>query len=175
MRRSARFWCALAVAGLLIGAAAYKAFPPSYQASTTILLGNNHFEQSGTAAQDDQALVQSRTVASDALRRLGLHEDPATFIANYTALVVTNRVLSITVKTTSYQAAIREANAVAAAFLAFQKQQLYAQRRAQISATLQQQVNQAQQTSQRNQRSRSDSCALAACFTRAARQLVKPV
>lgn len=83
-------------------------------------------------------------MASDALRRLGIHEDPANLIANYTALVVTDRVLSITVKTTSYQAAIREANAVAAAFLAFQKQQLYAQTR-QISATLQQQVDQAQQ------------------------------
>lgn len=144
VRRGARIWCALAVAGLLIGAAAYKAFPPSYQASTTILLGNNNFEQSGTAAQDDQALVQSRTVASDALRRLGIHEDPANLLANYTALVLTNRVLSITVKTTSYQAAVREANAVAAAFLAFQRQQLYAQEH-QINATLQQQVDQAQQ------------------------------
>lgn len=143
LRRGARLWGALAVAGLLIGAAAYKAFPPSYQASTTILLGINNFEEPGSAAQDDQTLVQSRTVANYALRELGLHESPDVFLANYSALALTNRVLSITVKATSYQSAIREANALAAAFLTFQKQQLYAQER-QVNATLRQQINQAQ-------------------------------
>jgi capsular polysaccharide biosynthesis protein len=144
LRRGVRVWCALAVVGLLIGAAAYKAFPPAYQASTTILLGNNNFEQPGAAVLDDQALVQSRTVATGALQRLGLHEDPAALQANYSAVVVTNRVLSITVKTTSYQAAIKEANAVAAAFLAFQRQQLYAQEQ-QVTNSLQQEINQSQQ------------------------------
>lgn len=143
LRRNAWLWCATAVAGLLIGAAAYKAFPPAYQASTTILLGNNNLEQPGDAVQNDQALIQSRTVASDALRRLGLHESAASFVGNYTATVLTTRVFSITAKAQSYQAAINEANALAAAFLAFQKQQLYAQER-QVSATLQQQLNRAQ-------------------------------
>lgn len=43
LRRSARFWCALGVLGLLTGAAAYKAFPPPTRrrrrsCSRTILL-----------------------------------------------------------------------------------------------------------------------------------------
>jgi capsular polysaccharide biosynthesis protein len=126
VRRSARFWCALAVAGLLIGAAVYKAFPPSYQASTTVLLANNPFEQISNAVLDDQQIVQSRTVASAALRRLDLHESPGTFQSDYSALVLTNRLLSITVKAASYPTAVREANAVAAAFIAFQKRQALA-------------------------------------------------
>ena len=48
-------------------------------------------------------MVQSRTVAGDALRRLGLQRARPASPADYTAVVLTNRVLSITVKATSYQ------------------------------------------------------------------------
>jgi capsular polysaccharide biosynthesis protein len=111
------------VAGLLIGLAAFKTFPPSYQAQASILLANNPFEQIANAVVDDQAIAQSRTVAAAALRKLGLHEDPGIFVGQYIAAPLTNRVLTITVKAASYPAAMREANALAAAFLEFQKQQ----------------------------------------------------
>jgi capsular polysaccharide biosynthesis protein len=121
--RTRWIWCATGVIGLLIGLAGFKELPPSYQASTTILLANNPFEQAGDAVLDDQAIMQSRTVAGAALRKLGIHEDPGTFAGHYTTTVLTNRLLSVTVKATSYPIAIREANAVAAAFLAFQRGQ----------------------------------------------------
>jgi capsular polysaccharide biosynthesis protein len=126
LRRGRWLWRITAVAGLLIGLAAFKAFPPSYQAQASVLLANNPFEQNVYAVVDDQAIAESRTVAAAALRKLGLHEDPGIFVGQYVATPITNRVLTITVKATSYQTAIREANALAAAFLAFQKNQALA-------------------------------------------------
>jgi capsular polysaccharide biosynthesis protein len=123
LRRGRWVWRITAVAGLLIGLAAFKAFPPAYQAQTTILFANNPFELTANAALDDQLIAQSRTVAGAALQKLGLHEDPGIFVGNYAATVLTTRILGITVKAKSYQTAIREANALAAALLAFQKHQ----------------------------------------------------
>jgi capsular polysaccharide biosynthesis protein len=140
LRRGRWLWRITAVTGLLIGLAAFKAFPPSYQAQTSILLANNPFEQIGNAVLDDQAIAQSRTVAGAALRKLGLHEDPGIFVGQYTATVLTNRVLAITVKAKSYQAAISEANALAASFLAFQKHQALALA-ALNNSSLQQSIN----------------------------------
>ncbi len=144
LRRGRRLWCATAVAGLLIGFGAYKAFPPAYQASTAILLASNLPGPPGEAVQDDAAFVVSRTVAGDALRKLGLQQSAASFTADYSATPVTDRVLSITVKATSSDAAVKEANAVATAFLTFQKNLLDAQGQS-INASLQQEVTQAQQ------------------------------
>jgi capsular polysaccharide biosynthesis protein len=147
LRRSAWLWCATTVIGLLAGVGLLKKIPPPYQASVTILLGNNSFEQLSDAALDDQAILQSRTVAADALRKLGIPPsvvNPESFTGRYTAVVVTNRVLEVTVKATSWGLAVREANALAAAFLSFQAGQLVAQDQL-INSALQRQVNTAQQ------------------------------
>ncbi len=50
LRRSARLWCATAVVGLLAGFGVFMALPPAYQASTSVLLANNPFENAGDAA-----------------------------------------------------------------------------------------------------------------------------
>jgi capsular polysaccharide biosynthesis protein len=142
LRRSMRVWCGLAVAGLLVGAAAYKEFPPSFQASATVLLANNPFEQISDAILDDQQIAQSRSVADAAIKRLGLHESAGTFQANYTATVITNRLLAITAKATSYPTAVVQANAVADAFLEFQKNQALALEAAD-NAAAEQSVNEA--------------------------------
>jgi capsular polysaccharide biosynthesis protein len=144
LRRSRRLWCITAVVGLLVGLGVYKALPPAYQASTSIVLGNNPFEVSGNAALDAQAIAQSRTVASDALRKAGLRESPTSFIADYTVTIITNRVLDITVKATSSDGAVRQATALARAFLTFQAQQMESQERL-VNASLQQQITVAQQ------------------------------
>jgi capsular polysaccharide biosynthesis protein len=143
LRRQVRVWCGAALVGLVIGLGVFQMFPPAFQASAAVLLGNNPFEVPGSAAQDDQAIIQSRAVAAAALHRLGITEDPGSFIPDYTVIPVTDRVLTITVKATSYVTAIREANALAAAFLVFQTQQLEAQERL-VTASMQEQVAQAQ-------------------------------
>ena len=112
LRRSARLWCATAVIGLLAGFGVLKALPPAYQASTSVLLANNPFELASDAALNDQAIAQSRTVAGAALRKLGLQQSAASFVGDYTVTIVTNQVLLITVKATSSDQAVREANAL---------------------------------------------------------------
>jgi capsular polysaccharide biosynthesis protein len=144
VRRSAWFLCATAVIGMLAGFAMLKKFPPAYQASTTVLLANNLPGPPGEAVQDDAAIVQSRTVAGDALRILRLTQSPESFTGDYSVAVITNRVFAITVKATSYPAAIREANALATAFLRFQAQQLASQAQI-VDNSLQQQIAGAQQ------------------------------
>jgi capsular polysaccharide biosynthesis protein len=94
--------------------------------------------------QDDAAIVQSRTVASDALRILRLPPNPESFPGTYSVAVITNRVFAITVKATSYQAATSAANALATAFLTFQAQQAESQQQLVINS-LQQQITAAQQ------------------------------
>ena len=146
LRRSRRLWYTTAVVGLLIGLGIVVKFPPSFQASTTILLANNPVENPAFAALDDQAIVQSRTIAGDALKKVGLPESGAgAFTADYTAIIITNRVLLITVKAKSADLALREADAVATAFLTFQATQAETQARL-IDATLQQETVQAQRS-----------------------------
>ena len=144
LRRGAWLWCATAVVGMVVGFGALTALPPAYQASTSVLLANNPFEIAGDAALDDAAITQSRTVAADALRQLGLRQSAASFVGDYTVAILTNRVLLITAKATSNELAIREANALAAAFLTFQAHLLQTQERL-VNVAVQQQVNLAQQ------------------------------
>ncbi len=106
-------------------------------------------------------------MAGDALRKLGLHESARRASpGSYTATVLTNRVLVITVKAASPGLAVREANALAAAFLASRhsscSQELL------VSNSLQQQIAKAQQRSAPSAR-RSATLRAAASLAHAAR------
>jgi capsular polysaccharide biosynthesis protein len=145
LRRGKRLWVTTAVVGLVIGLGLVVKSPPAFPASTTVLLANNPAQYSPFAALDDQAIIQSRAVADAALRRLGLPESGATnFMANYTATVITGRVLLITVKAKAADLALREANALATAFLTFQATQAKTQTSL-VNAALQQEIVRAQQ------------------------------
>ena len=144
LRRGRRFWCAMAVIGLLAGIAFYKLDSPAYQASTTILLTQNPAEDPLSAMQDDQAIAQSRAVAGRTVRQLGLSESTNSFLAAYTAAIVTDRILLIAVKAPSSSDAVRWANAVAKAFLQFRADQVRIQQQ-QVLAALRQQITQARQ------------------------------
>jgi capsular polysaccharide biosynthesis protein len=118
VRRSMRFWLALAVIGMVAGAAYKIAVPTPYQATTTILLPQDELSV-GVGIASDAALAQSRTVAGLAARKLGLAQSPGSFAKTYTATAPTNDVLVITATARSASDAIRRANAVAAVFLKF--------------------------------------------------------
>ncbi len=143
IRRSARIWCSLGIVGLLAGVGLFVLRPAGDQAETNLLLAQPPGAPAGWIA-DDQAIAQSRTVAGIALRQLGLQESPASFVQGYTVAPVTNRVLQITVKASSQQDALREANALAAAFLTFQKRLLKKQEEL-VDAALQAQIGAARQ------------------------------
>jgi capsular polysaccharide biosynthesis protein len=124
IRRTAWFWCATAICGLLAGIGFYVAFPPSWQASTSLLLTYGPNENPAAAAVDYQAIAGSRAVAGGALHRLGLREDVSRFLASYTVTVVSDRVLRIAVSAPSAGEAVRSAGAVAASFLQLRAQEL---------------------------------------------------
>ncbi len=71
-------------------------------------------------------------------------ESAASFVGDYTVTIVTNRVLLITVKATSSDAAVSEANALARRSSRSRHSQLQTQERL-VNAALQQQVTLAQQ------------------------------
>lgn len=124
IRRTALFWCATAVAGLLIGLGLFLSAPHLYQASASVFITHGPYSNSMTAIEDDQSVAQSRAVATLAMQRLGLQENVSNFDAGYTVAAVSPRVLLITMNAPSTSQAVARANAVAAAFLQFRARQL---------------------------------------------------
>lgn len=120
LRRKLKLWGGLAMIGLIAGLGFLAVLPPAQQASTTMLLQSPPASASGAAIADDQTMIESRTIAAAAIRRLGLNITPAAFQKHYSATVLTNNLLSVTVSARSSATAIREANALASTFLAFQ-------------------------------------------------------
>ena len=150
LRRSARFWCLAAVAGLIVGLGAYLATPHPYQASTTLLLplGSNSDINSQTAynevATDNQATVQSQSVARLVIRNLGLRQSVGSFLSSYSATSASDQVLVITVSASSSDQAVLRANAVAKAFLQVRAAELLGEQELTLQS-LEQQIGQAKQ------------------------------
>ena len=144
LRRSRRFWCLAAVVGFLLGVGVAISSPPPYKAVTSLLLTPGPYENINTAANNDQEMAQSRTVAALAERRIGLREDAGSFLSSYTVLGLTERVLTVTINAPSASQAVLRANAVASAFLQFRANEMQAEQKL-VLASLQQQANQANQ------------------------------
>ncbi len=134
LRRMLWLWCLFALVGLIGGLGVLAKFPPAYQATTSLLLS---------------ALVDvDRTIRP--LRRVARWREPHSSCSDCTralralpgttAVAVTGRVMAITVKATSSELAVREANAVATAVLDFQSHLLKTQAQV-IDASFQQEVN----------------------------------
>ncbi|HEU5044838.1 MAG TPA: hypothetical protein VFT75_11975 [Nocardioidaceae bacterium] len=134
LRRGRRVCAGLALVGLLLGAAVWVTHPPVPEASTTLLLDVGPEGQPGTAILNDQVMAESRGVAADALRALGLAQSIEDLESTYTADVVTDRVLRLTVSAPTSTEAVSRANAIASAFLAFRADQLRKQQTLQFQA-----------------------------------------
>jgi capsular polysaccharide biosynthesis protein len=144
LRRKAWLWCLLAVVGLLIGSGLYVKFPPSYKATTTLLIKNNPAEDLANAMSTDETLAQSIPVATQVVRELSLRQSVGSFIASSSVTAPTGQALVITVAAPSSSDAVRRASALATAFLQFRAD--YLRRQQQLLATeVGQQVQQAQQ------------------------------
>ena len=94
--------------------------------------------------QTNVTLAESRPVAQAVLQKLGLQQSVSSLLAAYTASVVTNQVLLITVSAPSADGAIQRAQAVATEFLQFRTGLLRHQQQL-VLAALNTQVTQAQQ------------------------------
>jgi capsular polysaccharide biosynthesis protein len=142
--RRRRFWGVMAVVGFLLGAGFYVMSPHGYQASTSLLLTPGPYENINTAANDDQAMAESRAVAGLAVQKLGLKQTAGSFLATYKVAPITERVITITASGPSGNQAILNAQAVAAAFLQFRADEMQAEQKL-LLASLDQQVSQARQ------------------------------
>jgi capsular polysaccharide biosynthesis protein len=146
IRRTVRWWSALGVVGLLIGAAVYtKVLPPPYKATSSVLVAQPSGQDATDAMLTDIAIAESHTVAQAAMRKLGLpvnDKSVQTFLGDYTAASLSSTVLQFTVKETSSSLAVSRAKALANTFLQVRNAELNSQLADTITA-LSQQVSQA--------------------------------
>ena len=144
IRRSAWFLFVMAVVGLLLGFGVYVESPHEYQASASVLLTLSPYEDTQTAAVNNQAMAETRAVAGLAVHELGLQQSVSSFLSTYTVTSVTDRLLTVTASAPSASQAVLRANAVASAFLKFRADELQAEQNL-VLQSLDQQINQAKQ------------------------------
>ena len=144
VRRSLRFLFVMAVLGPIIGLGVYLRAPHPYQASASILLTHPPSENIVTAAVNNQAMAATRAVAGLAVQELGLQESASNFLSTYSALSVTDRLMTVTASAPSSNLAVVRANAVAKAFLTFRANELQGQQNL-VVKSLNQQINQTKQ------------------------------
>ena len=123
IQRSVRFLLVMTAVGLLGGFGYYVKSPHSYQASASVLLTLSPYENNLTAPVDNQAIAKTSAVAELAVQKLGLQESASSFLNKYTAVSVSDRLLTITASAPSANQAVLDARAVSNAFLKFRAEQ----------------------------------------------------
>jgi capsular polysaccharide biosynthesis protein len=144
IKRTAAFWVALTILGLIAGIGYYEVRPHEYQASASLLLTLSPYDDSATVLTDNVAIAETSAVATIALHQLGLRQSVSSFLTTYTAASVTDRVLTITASGPSVKEAVLRAAAVGNAFLKFRSEELRAQQKL-VLKSLEQQLQQASQ------------------------------
>ena len=144
IRRSAWFLLVMAVVGLIVGFGVYVTSPHEYQASASLLITLSPYEDSQTAAVNNQAMAETRAVAGLAVNELGLQQSVSSFLSTYIVTPITGRLLTITASAPSANQAVLRANAVGSAFLKFRADELQGQQNL-VLQSLNQQINQAKQ------------------------------
>lgn len=134
LRRRVWVWCGAAIAGLVISAGLYVIAPPAYQAQTSILVTNDANEDPQTQVLGDIEIAQNAQVAKGAIDELGSRQSVGGFLASYSVTAASNRVLQITARAGSADAAVREASAIATVFLKLRAQELTTQQQVGVAA-----------------------------------------
>ncbi|GAA2663331.1 Wzz/FepE/Etk N-terminal domain-containing protein [Streptomyces lunalinharesii] len=120
VRRRRRLWCAMALLGLLVGAAVAVLLPTPPTAVTKVLVAHKEDQPNdpGTLIRTDVALLGTTRIADDALKSLKSPENPADFLRDYQGTGLTNNLLQIDVTGASDAQAVARAKALADAFVA---------------------------------------------------------
>lgn len=133
-RRRAWVWCAGGIAGLAASAGLSVLAPPAYQAQTSILVTNNINDDPAVQIRGNIEIAQNAQVARRAMDELRSRQSVRAFLGSYTVAAVSDRILQITTRARSAAAAVREADAIAAAFLTFRAYELRTQQRLGVAA-----------------------------------------
>jgi capsular polysaccharide biosynthesis protein len=144
IKRSKLLWCIAAVVGLLLGSALFVSTKPVYQVSVSILITNDPSQDPVTQQATNALLAQSPTLGAVMVKKLGLHETPATFLKTYSVTVTSNQVLTIAVGAPTAAEATNWAAALGTEFLQFRASTLQDQQSS-VFAAENQQLTQEQQ------------------------------
>jgi Chain length determinant protein len=120
VRRRRRLWSAMALLGLLAGAAVAVLMPPSPTAVTKVLVAHAEDQPNdpGTLIRTDAQLLGTTRIAAAALQSLKSPEKPEDFMRDYQGDGLSNNLLQITVTGDSEADAVARAKALADAFVA---------------------------------------------------------
>lgn len=120
VRRRRRLWSAMALLGLLAGAAVAVLMPPSPTAVTKVLVAHAEDQPNdpGTLIRTDAQLLGTTRIAAAALQSLKSPEKPEDFMRDYQGAGLSNNLLQITVTGDSEADAVARAKALADAFVA---------------------------------------------------------
>ncbi|WP_329375329.1 Wzz/FepE/Etk N-terminal domain-containing protein [Streptomyces sp. NBC_01483] len=120
VRRRRRLWSAMALLGLLIGAAVAGLLPPAPAAVTKVLVAHQEDQpnDTGTLIRTDAQLLATSRIAGQALRILKSPEKPEDLMRDYRGTGLTNNVLQIDVTGKTDAEAVARAKALAEAFVA---------------------------------------------------------
>jgi len=120
VRRRRRLWGAVALLGMLAGAAVAVLLPPAPAAVTKVLVAHQEDQpnDTGTLIRTDAQLLATSRIADQALKILKSPEKPEDFMKDYRGTGLTNNVLEIDVTGKTDAEAVARAKALAEAFVA---------------------------------------------------------
>ncbi|MFE1750520.1 Wzz/FepE/Etk N-terminal domain-containing protein [Streptomyces anandii] len=140
VRRRRRLWTAMALLGLLIGAAVAVLLPTPPTAVTKVLVAHQEDQpnDTGTLIRTDVQVLGTTRIAARALKTLKSSEKPEDFLQEYRGTGLTNNVLQIEVTGDSDADAVARAKALADAFVADHVERMLAEAKAEAQALLDQ-------------------------------------
>jgi len=124
IRRHARLWIVVALAGLVAGLALPAVLPPASSSSVKLLLTHRQGDDPVRAMATDVNLLQTNTVAQRVINELGLSVAPDELLDAYTATALTDRVMEIVATAPTSEQATELAGTVAEVYLPFRDQQV---------------------------------------------------
>ena len=136
LRRRQRLWLSLACVGTLLGATAAVLAPSPVTATARIYV----VHEDGSSGNDDSvmdtdlAVLETTTVAAEAVKRLGVATPPDEFVGMYSGEVIAAGVLGVTARGDDAQQAVERVQAVADAFIAVHISQSEALAQAEVKA-----------------------------------------
>jgi capsular polysaccharide biosynthesis protein len=122
--RRRKLWIGAALAGLVVGAAFHLFVPAKYAAATDLYMVEPAASAPGEGIANDVSLLETRSVAEQALSTLHLDVNPSVFLSTYAGTAVSGVILSIKLSAASPADAAAYDNAVAHAFLTVRAQEL---------------------------------------------------
>ncbi len=120
IRRRRRMWVALALVGMLAGAALAVLLPapPTAIVRLYVVHEDDQPSDSGNLIRTDIALMDTAKIAGAALKQVGSAQRPEDFLKDYDVVGVTNNVLEVTVRAKTNADAVNRAKALADVFIA---------------------------------------------------------